>query len=223
MVTLGAVPVSSAAPVLWTEPPPPGAALVSSRRDASWARAFPKAAAFRELEAPARRSLLIEWRLGPAHAVHYDGSDDEYEGPPAIPIELGVGPASLALGEHTGTVTPASQSYCFDLGWHAEEPQTPRPSSVVSSLSVTTMQGDSDFMIVRDGMTLHVLTRETSDGRCDEAKQGPLDVCEGFEWQRIAAIHLTSDATLYERVESEGKPFDCGAPLPYFDKRLSPP
>ena len=176
---------------------------------------------------PRATPLLLDWRLGKSHPFRPAG-DEEYAGPPIVPVGFAVGAQLVSLGEHSGTTTPLSASYCLDLGWHRTAPSsetTPTSAamrSVVSRLSLETMQGDSDFMIVRDGMSLHVLHRETSDGRCDTAKQGPLDVCEGFEWERAAEFRLAADANLYERVDAENAPLDCSAPMPWGGEKLSP-
>lgn len=75
-------------------------------------------------------------------------------------------------------------------------------------------QGYDDFMVVRDGSTLYVLHRHTSDeDYCETVKQGPLEICKGFPWERRAEIRLAGNPALYERVDNDGKPFDCGTPL----------
>ena len=137
-----------------------------------------------------------------------------------------MGTVTIHLGSHVGTAGPPAQSYCLHLGWHLDSAHTdaqPAPRlSILSRLSIGTMQGDTEVMIVRDGATLHVLHRETSDGKCDEAKQGPLDVCEGFEWERVAEVRLTGDPLLYERIDDQGKPFDCSAPT-FYGRGMSRP
>lgn len=144
------------------------------------------------------------------------------------PLNLDVGTVSIPLGSHVGTARPPAQSYCMHLGWHLDSEHAVRQSqpaaqlSILSSLSIGTMQGDTEVMIVREGATLHVLHRETSDGRCDEAKQGPLDVCQGFEWERVAEVRLTGEPLLYERIDEQGKPFDCSVPT-FYGARLLPP
>ncbi len=68
----------------------------------------------------------------------------------------------------------------------------------------------ADVYAMRDGATLHVLHQETSDGHCEESKQGPLDVCDGFAWHLVADVRIQPSADLWEIVKDEGKDLDCG-------------
>ena len=180
--------------------PPPNAIRIHASRDADWARAFPKAKNFVVVQIPQTNTLVLFWRIGKTHKAKELPPEEDYAGNYVQRVDLVVGPETIAFGDIGGSVAPPSQSCCA---------RADLPSYVTSSVSVGTMQGDSELMIVRDASTLHVLHRETSDGRCDEAKQGPLDVCEGFEWERRAEIHTSGDPVLYERVDEAGEPFDC--------------
>jgi hypothetical protein len=224
-VTLAA---ATSAPVAVVPAPreelPPDSVRLTSLSDASWARAFAEAKGFIR-GTVSGKSVLIGWHLGVPSSFRSD-SGEEFPDIAVTPLELNVGTVSIPLGSHVGTARPPSQSYCLHLGWHLNPDHAdaqPEPRlSILSSLSIGTMQGDTEVMIVRDGASLHVLHRETSDGKCDEAKQGPLDVCEGFEWERVAEVRLAGDPVLYERLDEQGKPFDCGVPT-FYGKRLLPP
>ncbi len=193
------------------DPAPPNAVRIDASRDSDWARAFPRANDFEEIEIPATRTLLVFWRIGRSRAHRALPPDEDYAGNHAAPVDLVIGARTIAFGDLPGSPSPLSQSYCARLGWRAQ-PDTPirPPRHVVSAMSLGTMQGDSEMMIVGDGPILHVLHRETSDGHCDAAKQGPLDICEGFEWERRADIHVEGNPALFERIDDEKKPFDCG-------------
>jgi hypothetical protein len=222
-VTLARVPVAAPPPLAHVPEPPEGAVLVTSTRDATWARAFPTEKGFVVIDVPAAPSLFLDWRIGVPHP--FKNADGEVYDLPITPIALAVGARDEKLGEFGGTARPAAQTYCAHLGWHrANDGETPAPPlpSLVSKAALGTMQGDDDFMIVRDGSVLHVLHRQTSDGKCDEAKQGPLDVCEGEEWKRRVEIRLAGDPALFERISDGGKPIDCGAPSFYGDRLLPP-
>ena len=80
-------------------------------------------------------------------------------------------------------------------------------------------QGDDDHLVLRTPTALYVLHRETSDGRCDEGKQGPLEICRGFEWRVRAVATLTADVDFDETVT--GDHVDCAAPSSYGE--LAPP
>ena len=201
-------PLPTAAAVVAREEPPPHAVIVTSASDASWARTFPAGKDLQHVELGAARSVLLAWHIGAPHPTIM-GDDEEYTLPMSR-IELRAGPVTVDLGEHAGTAS-SEQPYCLHL-----KGRSPLPSvkSYVSGMSIGMSSGDTELMIVRDESTLHVLHRESSDGKCDEAKQGPLDICDGFEWERVAELHIAADAVLYERIDSENDPFDCKAAPP---------
>jgi len=204
--------------VVEEEPTPADAVRAPSAAEGSWAAAFPSAKSLTVVEVPSASRVLVHWRIGPGRKVKELPADEDYPGNYWVAVDLVVrahGVEKLVpLGELAGSVDPIHLSYCARAGFTMpswpEFGKAQDPSSA-SWFAVGTPQGDSDFMLVRDVDVVHVLHRETSDGKCDDAKQGPLDVCEGFEWERVAEIRGTRGAALFERVTDEGKPFDCGA------------
>jgi hypothetical protein len=74
---------------------------------------------------------------------------------------------------------------------------------------------------VRDGDVLHVLHRETDDGRCEEIEQGPLHTCDNAEYVLQADIRVSHGAALRELVQDEGKPIECG--VDHYGSKLVPP
>lgn len=61
---------------------------------------------------------------------------------------------------------------------------------------------------------MHVLHRETHDGQCDSAQQGPLETCEDMPYERFAEIRVAGEPGVTETielVEASGarRPLDC--------------
>jgi len=223
-------------------PPPPVTALlhdaalpdavpVRSEDKGAWARAIAPSKTFKEIAAPRLDAITLAWRIGKQHKVKDLDPSEDYPANYVQPVDLVIGGAAdaqaVALGELSGSVERFEVTYCRGRGFQLprEEPWGfPQEPSIASAFSVGVPQGNSEFLVVRDGDDLHVLHRETSDGRCDEMKQGPLDGCEGFEYERIADVHLPHGVALFELVrdEDEGKPLDCGAPTSYGSALLPP-
>src|SRR6185503_4223975 len=203
---------------------PADAAPIRSRASGDWARAFPPAKTFRVYEMPRAARVLLTWRIGFAHAVKEIADDHEdYPGNHVAETSLVVRAAgaeqTLSLGELVGSPGPSSITYCKNRGWRVDADGCwafPKEPSVASAFEMSIMQGSDDFILVRDGGTLHLLHRETSDGSCDEGNQGPLDICEGFEWSRLAEIHV-GGADLFERIDDAGG-FDCA--IEHWGERL---
>jgi len=183
------------------DPAPRDAAPIEATREAPWARSFPRAKRFSAIDAPPSTSILLEWRVV--------GARRSRELPSVV---LMIGDREIRLGKLAGSIDPFALTYCARLGWRAESSgaREKRATDRVSSFSLGTIQGDSDFMIVRSLDRLYVLHRETSDGMCERATQGPLDVCKGSEWEVRAEARLASSPILFERVSSEGTAYDCG-------------
>jgi hypothetical protein len=188
---------------------PRGAKPVKFGAEAPWAAAFPKSKKFATYEMPsASRVVLLTWRVGKSHIVNaVESPEEDYPGNHAAPVELVVRARNetrtIAFGDMAGFIQPTAIEWCAPPSDHKSN------AAFAAEFSIGTMQGDDEMVVVRDTRTLHVLHRETSDGHCEDAKQGPLEICEGGEWQLVADIHVTPGAAIYETVESEGKPFDC--------------
>jgi len=205
------------------EPMPDDAAPIRTSGDGAWVRAFPKEPSFRAYEAAGAARLLLTWRIGPEHFVEaVKGGDYPVNHQSAVDLVVRASGRDVVvpLGELPGTPTPNGVSYCKNRGYRIDADggwSFPQEPSVGAAFTMNMTQGSDDFVLVRDGGTLHVLHRITSDGRCDEGKQGPLAVCEGFEYARRAAIHV-GGADAFEDIRDDGEPFDCFAP--YYGERL---
>ncbi|HSQ67299.1 MAG TPA: hypothetical protein VLM85_28985 [Polyangiaceae bacterium] len=233
-VEIGPAPVA-AAPPIGAAPLPPssvpdGAVPIHSEAKGSWARAFPAAKGFREVVAASTSTLVLVWRVGPQHKAKQLDPSEDYPANYVQPVDLlvgdGAGRVSIALGELAGAIERPGVTYCRGRGFRPPHPvpswQFPSEPSVAAAFSIGVVQGDSELLLVRDADVLHLLRRETSDGRCDEIKQGPLDGCEGFEYERVADVRIPRGAALYELVEDEAKPLDCSVP-PFYGVALLPP
>lgn len=204
--------------VVEEEATPADAVRAPSSAEGSWVAAFPASKSLTVVEVPSASRVLVHWRIGAGRKVKELPADEDYPGNYLVAIDLVVRARGVEkvvpLGELAGSADPFHLSYCARAGFRlpsAPNLGEPEDPSAASWFAAGTPQGDSDFMLVRDGDVVHVLHRETSDGSCQDAKQGPLDVCEGFEWERFAEIRGTRGAALFERVTDEGKAFDCGA------------
>lgn len=189
---------------------PRGAKRMIVKEDAPWAATFPTSKTFATYDLPAASRILLTWRVGKSHVVKSSlASEDDYPGNHVAPADLVVTAKGdtriVALGELSGSVEPYALSWCAK-----DETADRHPRAFAATFAIGTPQGDDELAIVRDGRTLHVLHRETTDGKCDDdAKQGPLDVCEGSEWNRVADLRMASDSELWEIVTSEGKTLSC--------------
>ena len=222
----------TAAPRVELAPPPPPAPSIAAAplRDpafdsaapirvgagGAWARAFRAEKNVSVLDARGGR-VLLSWRIRAYRTVKPLPAEEDYPGNHVARLELVVRAEGaervVPLGEMSGTPTPAAVTFCKNRGFHVDADggwEFPKDPSVASAFTMAIVQGSDDYLLVRDGGTLHLLHRESSDGRCDESKQGPLDVCEGFEWARRAEIHV-GGAELFETIDDDGKPFDCTA------------
>jgi hypothetical protein len=203
------------------------AAPIQSKAVGAWARGFPRDEGFVTLEVGDAPSALLTWRIGAYHAVKALAADADYAANHVAAVSLVVrardNEVVVPLGELSGSAPPLGQSYCKNGGFHLAGGDVwafPNDPSVAAAFSVGVAQGSSDFLVVRDGATLHLLHRETTDGRCDELKQGPLDTCKYAEYKRRANIHIAEAAVLSETIDGPGSVnadsgasggFDCAA------------
>ena len=202
-----AAPLASATvvPVYDEVAVPRGAKRVAASADGPWAADFAPSKSFATVDVPDARRVLLTWRVGKSRVERRTDpdEDDDYPADRTASIELVVRARNetrvISFGSLCGNVEPTELSWCA---------KTREPFAATFSIGLA--QGDDQMAIVRDGRTLHVLHRETSDGSCEEVKQGPLDVCDGSAWERVADVRLAAGAELYETVEQDGKPFECG-------------
>ncbi len=196
---------------------PREAARVTFDAEGPWAASFPEDKSFAVYDLPDAERVLLTWRVGKDHVVKRVESDEDYPANHVAPVDLVVQARgetrTITFGDVSGNVETIALSWCGRTGWKLEsgEHWTPSPPALAVAFAIGLAQGDDEMRIVRDGRTLHVLHRVTSDGKCDDGKQGPLDVCDGEEWHRAADVRVPLQATIYETVEQEGKPYDCSA------------
>lgn len=207
-----AVSLPASLPPAAIEPPPANAARAEPAAEGAWARSLPHEKEFAEYDVGAKESLLVEWRVGPHHQLTKRGvPDDDFAVNFGSTVELAVDRASISFGAISGKIVAPELSYCARLGWHKPDGPVVFPSYVVSSLTLDIPQSLDDFMVVRDGATLHVLHRHADD-----------DSSTNIPWGLRANIRVAGRPVLYERVEQAGAPCDCGAPLGEGTRLLAP-
>jgi len=198
-------PRSSPAPVVTAEAIPVDAAPIHAAASGAWARAIPKHASFATYEAATSGTVLLTWRVGAANADQLSPVDLVVRAngrATIVPVGAAPGaapPFQVSYCKHRGYVTPPDGAWAF-----------PDEPSVASAFGMVIVQGSDDWVVVRDGPTLHVLHRQTSDGHCDETKQGPLATCVGFAYDRRVEIRVGS-GDLFETIDARGAPYDCAA------------
>jgi hypothetical protein len=194
---------------------PREAARVTFDAEGPWAASFPADKSFAVHDLPDAQRVLLTWRVGKPHVVKRVESDEDYPANHVAPVDLVVQARgetrTITFGDVSGSIETSALSWCGRTGWKLENGEHWKPIAPALAVlfSIGLAQGDDEMSIVRDGRTLHVLHRVTSDGKCDDAKQGPLAVCDGEEWHRVADVRVPAEASIYEIVEREGKAFDC--------------
>ena len=202
---------------------PRSAARVPDSSDAPWAADFEREKMFAVYDLPNAHRVLLTWRVGESHFVKRVGEGDEAENYPVnhvSRVELAVQARgetrAISFGELSGSPEPVGISWCENTGWQAANGESWTVPLLPVRFSIGITQGDDEMAIVRDGATLHVLHRQTTDGYCETKKQGALDVC-GDEWKRAADVHISKGAEIWQTVEQDSgkmrEPFDCGMEL----------
>jgi hypothetical protein len=120
-----------------------------------------------------------------------------------------------------GDVEPEAATLCDRFGYRLSNGaalQFPPVDGLVSTFSVGDMSGSDDWLVVLAGGALHVLHGQTSDGMCvSQVRQGPLTVCRGQEYARVAEVRVGAvwsfDETILAAAPTNGgtAPLDCGA------------
>jgi hypothetical protein len=177
----------------------------------AWAAKFPAAKTFKTYDPHAASQVVITWHVGAYHAAKPLAQDDDYPANHVALLELEVGDVHVNLGEMSGSPVSSEVSFCKNLGFKIDSDAGwgfPQERNIASAFTMSIAQGSDDYLLVRDVGTLHLLHRQSSDGKCDEGKQGPLDICEGADWSRIAELHIGA-AELFETIAMQDKPFDC--------------
>jgi hypothetical protein len=222
---------SVGSPEAGTAPPSDADAVrIDCTADAAWARAIKSERQFREIFLPDTPAVTFVWRIRNRHKSTRFPDDAEYPAAYVQNVELAFEPGPLGpaipLGELSGYVEPYDVTYCrgraFRLPPNAEW-NFPVEPSVAAAFSLGTPQGATRYMLVRDGDVLHLLHVETSDGRCDDVKQGPLLACKGALYARTADIHIPHRASLHERIDNLGSPLACSVRDLEHSEPLLPP
>ncbi len=198
----------------------------------AWVKALPRAKTYLTLDLaagpPAASSLAITWRIHPSRTLQKLPPDQDYAGNHPSKLELvlarGAAVRRLPLGEHGGSPESLGLTHCRRLGYTLAPGDTPDADvawgipplpNVVSTFTMATMQGSTDFMLVLGHDVLHVVHRFTHDGACPiTVKQGPLSTCADMKWQLFADIRVAGEPRARESVvelDSAGTatPFDC--------------
>jgi hypothetical protein len=207
-----AVSLPVALPATPPPEPPQYATRVDQAGDGAWARSLRHEKGFAEYDLPDKEMLLLDWRVGPhVQLSRLNIPDDDFAVNFGSYVELAVDRVSIAFGPIPGRIVAPELTYCARLGWHKPDGPVVFPAYVVSQLTLDIPQSADDFMIVRDGATLHVLHRHADD---DSSTDGP--------WSIRANLHVAGRPVLYERVEQASAPCDCGAPLGEGTRLLAP-
>lgn len=183
-----------------------------------WLPGIARAKGFESFVLPAPGTVHLTWLVGSTRRVRALPADQDYGAnyvaAIGLRVERGGVVRTLDFGEEAGAIQPLEISFCQRSGWvpiGGRAWDLPKIDGVVSSFAVGVMQGNDEHLVMRGPNALYVLHRQTSDGRCDEGKQGPLDVCLGFEWQLRAVAELAGDPDFDESVASVDR-FDCAVP-----------
>jgi hypothetical protein len=101
------------------------------------------------------------------------------------------------VGDSGGAIEPQGATLCDRLGYRLSNGARLEFAAVeglVSALSVGDISGSDDLMVVLAAGVLYILHGHTSDGMCEsETKQGPLTVCRGEEYTRVAFSSCVAD------------------------------
>jgi hypothetical protein len=179
-------------------------------RDARWVTAIPRARRFRRFTLDGAGAVRLGW-------IRESESVDEGAGATRAPVRLVLErdghTVVVGLGDLFGEMEPASISFCARAGYRNSDGSRLEPPHIdgfVSGASVGGSSGDLEVLVVLSGAALLVLDRQTSDGMCEsQMKQGPMTVCRGEEYARIAEIRLVTRPTSFEEsvaVTTEAEP-----------------
>jgi hypothetical protein len=189
--------------------------------DDRWIAASRRERRFKSVALEGMGPVHLAWTRGPEHVNPGSGMPTAQIG---LELTRDGRTTRVELGDITGSIEPESATLCDRLGYRLSNGAALAPPLVdglVSSLSVGGASGSDDLMVVLGPRFLHVLRAQTSDGMCEAmTTQGPLTVCRGSEYARVAEIALGAAASFTEeiRVTSDDdagatvRPLDCAAP-----------
>jgi hypothetical protein len=213
-VATESIPVSAASAPQYAPAPPltrPSAPTVASfaakiAPDARWLVASGQEKGFRRLTLEGTGTVRIRWTRAATRvglAVERDGNR-----------------ATVDFGEALGEVEPEGATLCKRLGYrlsNGAELETLRVDGLVSIFSVGNMSGSDEMLVVLGPGVLYVLHAYVSDGMCEKrVTEGPLTVCRGEEYARLAEVRLEPVLMLEESIDlatdDAVNPFDCATP-----------
>ena len=197
-----------------------------------WVKALPRARTYFTLDlaasVPPASLPEITWRIHPSRTLQKVPPDQDYAGNHPSKLELvlarGAVVRRLPLGEHGGNPESLGLTSCRRLGYTIAPGDTPdsdvtwaipKLPNLVSTFTMETMQGSTDFMLVLGHDVLHVVHRFTHDGACPVmVDQGPLRTCADMKWQLFADVRITGEPRARETVVEldtahTATPFDC--------------
>jgi hypothetical protein len=231
-VARSAPPMPSAAPSAGVEPAPPAppvappppsvaTAVVKVASDVKWLRAARGERAFRRAALDGSGPVHIVWNRGRPHA---DSDPNRPIARIALELTRDGRTTRVEVGDVAGEILPEGASFCARLNYRVPSSNTPLAlypptDGMVSKLSVGDASGADDFLVMLGPGVLYVLHTQTSDGLCErEIKQGPLEVCQGSEYARIAEVTLAPAAAFEESIRTTSEdagiatPLDCATP-----------
>jgi hypothetical protein len=193
------------------EQPPANAARAETSGNGAWARSLPHEKEFAEYDVLAKSMVLVAWNVGRyLQLSRRNIPDDDFAVNFGSTVDLAIDRVTISFGAISGKIVAPELAYCARLGWHKPDGPVAFKPEVVSTLLLDIPQSLDDFMVVRDGATLHVLHRHADD----DFSTPP--------WSLRANVRLAGTPIIYERVEQANAPVDCGAPLGE-GTRLLPP
>jgi hypothetical protein len=214
-------PAASAEPAAPALVPATAPFSATSMPDPTWVLAARRERGFRSVALEGSGAVHLVWTRG-------EPQDDPASSMPVARVEIVLtrdGRATrVDVGKVVGSIEPGSSTLCARLRYRAADGSAlalPSIDGLVSAMSVGLMSGSDDLLVVLGGGALHVLRSQRTDGMCEsQAKQGPLTVCHGEEYTRVAEVRLGPAASFEESiVETTGTgtgaivvPLDCAAP-----------
>jgi hypothetical protein len=223
------------APPASTTPPAPALPTMASlsasvAADVRWILAVKRERRFQRAALDGVGTLHVVWTRDVPHP-------DPRSGMPVARVGLELTrdhrTTRVEAGEVAGEIQPEGATLCGRLGYRMSNGALLTPPAVdglVSSLSVGDMSGSDELMVVLGPTALYVLRGQTTDGMCESmTTQGPLTVCKGQEYARVAEIALAPatdiDETIRTTTEDDAgvtvAPLDCAVPT--MMGTLSPP
>jgi hypothetical protein len=189
--------------------------------DVAWIVAAHRERGFQSLVLDGAGPLHVTWVRAAAQA-------DSGSGMPAARVMLEVsrdaGLVEIDAGIVPGEIEPSGTTLCGRLGYRESNGALLEPAHVnglVSELTVGNMSGADDLLLVLGAGVLHVLRGQVTDGMCaSQIQQGPLTVCRGQEYARVAEVRVGPVSSFVESilVAAQGddagvrSPLDCAAP-----------